>query len=70
MASLDRSVHLGAVWRYMFVGNAGIGKMPNELGDERRGVVGSESLKVRGEMLADFLEEVDGCPGVFAVADA
>ncbi len=34
VASLDLSVHLRAARRYMFVGDAEIGKMPGELGSE------------------------------------
>jgi hypothetical protein len=70
VASLDRSVDVGAARRYGFVGNAGIGKMPTELRAEGRGVVGLESLNGRWKMLADFLKEIDRCLGVVAIADA
>src|SRR5580700_7958898 len=70
MASLDRSVHVGAARMYVFVGNAGIGKMPSELRAGGRAVVGLESLNGRGKMLADFLKEIDRYLGVVAIADA
>ena len=70
MAPLDLTVHLRATRRYMFVGNAEIGKMPGELGSERRAVIGLNFLNSEGEMLADFPEEVDGGLSVVVVVDA
>ena len=70
VASLDLSVHLRASGRYVSVGNAEIGKMPGELWSERRAVIGLNFLNGEGEMLPDFLEEVDGGLGVVVVVDA
>jgi hypothetical protein len=39
VASLDLPVHLRAARRYMFVRDAEIGKIPGELGSERRAVI-------------------------------
>jgi hypothetical protein len=55
MASLDLSVHLRAARRYVFVGNAEIGKMPGELWSERRTVIGLNFLNGEGKMLSDLL---------------
>ena len=70
MASLDLPVHLRAARRYMFVGDAEIGKMPGELGSERRTVIGLNLLNSEGEMLANFPEKVDGGFNVVVVVDA
>ena len=70
MAPLDLTVHLRAARRYMFVGDAEIGKMPGELGSERRAVIGLNLLNSEGKMLADFPEEVDGGLSVVVVVDA
>jgi hypothetical protein len=70
VASLNLPVHLRAAWRYMFVGDAEIGKMPGELGSERRAVIGLNLLNNEREMLADFPEEVDGGLSVVVVVDA
>lgn|ERR1022692_1057651 len=55
VASLDLPIHLRAARRYVFVGNAEIGKMPGELWPKRRAVIGLNSLHGEGEMLSDFL---------------
>ena len=55
MASLDLPVHLRAARRYVFVGNAEIGKMPGELWSERRTVIGLSFLNGEGKMLSDLL---------------
>ena len=69
-ASLDLPVHLRAARRYVFVGNAEVGKMPGELWSERRAVIGLNLLNSEGEMLADFPKEVDGGLSVVVVVDA
>jgi len=70
MASLDLPVHLRAARRYVFVGNAEIAKMPGELWSERRAVIGLNFLNGEGEILSDFLKEVDGSLGVVVIVDA
>ena len=70
MASLDLSVHLRAARRYVFVGNAEIGKVPSELWSERRAVIGLNFLNREGEMLLNLPEEVDRGLGVVVVVDA
>jgi len=70
VASLDLPVHLRAARRYVFVGNAEVGKMPGELWPERRAVVSLDLLNGEGEMLSNFLKEVDGRLGVVVIADA
>jgi len=70
MTPLDLSVDLRAARRYVFVGDAEVGKMPGELWSERRPVIGLNSLNGEGEMLPDFPEEVDGGLGVVVVVDA
>ena len=70
MAPLDLTVHLRATRRYMFVGNAEIGKMPGELGSERRAVIGLDFLNGEGKMILDLSEEVDSGLGVVVVVDA
>ena len=70
MASLDLTVHLRAARRYVFVRNAEIGKMPGELWSERRAVINLNLLNGEGEMLPDFLKEVDGGLRVVMVVDA
>ena len=55
VASLDLPVHLRAARRYVFVGNAEVGKMPGELWPEGRAVVSLDSLNGEGEMLSDLL---------------
>jgi len=52
------------------VGNAEIGKIPGELWSERRAVIGLNFLNDEGEMLSDFLKEVDGSLGVVVIVDA
>ena len=70
MTSLDFPVHLRASRRYVPVGNAEVGKMPGELWSKRRAVVGLNFLNCEGEMLPDFLQEVDGSLSVVVVVDA
>ena len=53
MAPLDLTVNLRAARRYVFVGDTEIGKMPGELGSERRAVISLNLLNSEGEMLAD-----------------
>jgi hypothetical protein len=55
IASLDLTVHLRAARRYVFVGNAEIGKMPGELWSERRTVIRLNFLNGEGKMLSDLL---------------
>ena len=64
VASFDLPVHLRAARRYVFVGNAEIGKMPGELWSERRAVIGLNFLNGEGEMLSNLPEEVDRGLGV------
>ena len=70
MAPLDLPVHLRAARRYVFVGNAQVGKVPGELRPERRAVIGLNFLNREGEMLPDLPEEVDRGLGVVVVVDA
>src|ERR1700683_5582179 len=70
VTTLDLPVHLRAARRYVFVGNAEVGKMPGELWSERRPVIGLNLLNSKRKMLADFAEEVDGCLGVVVIVDA
>ena len=69
VASLDLPVHLRAARRYVFMGNAEIGKMPGELWSERRAVIGLNLLNGEGEMLSNFLK-VDGRFGGVVIVDA
>jgi len=69
VASLDLPVHLRAARRYVFMGNAEIGKMPGELESERRTVIGLNLLNGKRKMLADFPEEVNGGLSVVMVVD-
>ena len=69
MAPFDLPVHLRATWRYVFMRDAEIGKVPSELWSERRPVIGLNLLNGKGKMLADFPEEVDGGLGVVVVVD-
>ena len=69
MASLDLSVYLRAARRYVFVGNAEVGKMPSELRSKRGAVIGLNLLNGKGKMLSDLLEESDGRFGVVVVVD-
>src|SRR6202162_1300708 len=64
MASLDLPLQLRAARRYVFVGNA---EMPSELWSERRAVIGLNFLNGEGELLSDFLKEVDGSLGVVSI---
>jgi len=64
MASLDLPLQLRAARRYVFVGNA---EMPGELWSERRAVIGLNFLNGEGELLSDFLKEVDGSLGVVSI---
>ena len=70
VASLDLPVHLRAARRYVFVGNAEVGKMPCKLRSEGRAIVRLDSLNGEREMLSDFLKEVDGSLGVVVIVDA
>jgi len=70
MAPFDLPIHLGATWRYVFMRDAEIGKMPSELRSERRAVIGLDFLNREGEMLLDLPEEVDRSLGVVVVVDA
>ena len=70
MAPFDLPVHLRATWRYVFMRDAEIGKVPSELWSERRAVIGLDSLDREGEMLLDLPEEVDRGFGVVVVVDA
>jgi hypothetical protein len=70
MTSFDLPVHFRAAWWYVFVRDAQVRKMPGELRSERRAVIGLDSLNGKGEMLADFLEEIDGGLGVVVVVDS
>ena len=60
MASLDLTVHLRAARRYVFVGNAEVGKMSGELWSERRTVIGLDSLNGEGEVLPDRVQQKSG----------
>jgi hypothetical protein len=70
MASLDLPVHLRADRRYVFVGNAEVGKIPDKVWSEGSAVIGLDSLNGDGKMLSDFLKEVDGRLGVVVIVDA
>src|ERR1700733_8244875 len=70
VASLDLPIHLRAARRYVFVGNAEIGKMPGELWPKRRAVIGLNLLNSEGKMIPDLSEEVDSGLGVVVVVDA
>ena len=54
MAPLDLSVDLRAARRYVFVGDAEIGKMPGKLWSEGRPIVSLNPLNGEREMLSDF----------------
>ena len=68
MASFDLPVHFRAAWWYVFVRDAQVRKIPGELRSERRAVIGLDFLNGKGEMLPDFLEEIDGGLGVVVVS--
>ena len=70
MAPFDLPVHLRATWRYVFMGDAEIGKVPSKLWSERRAVIGLNFLNREGEMLLDLPEEADRGLGVVLVVDA
>jgi hypothetical protein len=44
--------------------------MPGKLWCEGRAIVRLDSLNGEGEMLPDFLKELDGCLGVVVIVDA
>jgi len=70
MAPFDLPVHLWTTWRYVFMGDAEIGKVPSELLSERRSVIGLNFLSREGEMLLDLPKEVNRGLGVVVVVDA
>jgi len=70
MTSFDLPVRLRAAWRYVFVRDAQVRKMPGELWSERRAVIGLDLLNGKGKMFPDFLEKVDGGLGVVVVVDS
>jgi len=70
VAPLNLSVYLRATWRNVVVRDAEIGEVPGELRPKGRVVVCLNPVDREGEMLSDFLQELDGGLGVVVIVDA